>query len=64
MKMLKSIYQDGMGNLWEFERCSIPKNKGTYNYWIAECKGQNKCIKGDLKRDLIKTIKDGIKVQK
>jgi hypothetical protein len=58
MKMLKSIYQDSKGNLWEFEKCSIPKYKGTYKYWIAECKEQDKSLKGDLKRDLIKKIKE------
>jgi hypothetical protein len=62
MKMLKSIYQDSKGNIWEFERCSIPKIKGTYMYWVAECKEQNISIKADLKRDLIKKILHGNKI--
>lgn len=58
MKLLKSLYQDNNGNVWEIEKQSLPKKKGQYNYWVAESKSLNKSIRANLKREIIKQIKN------
>lgn len=57
MKLLKSLYQDADGNVWEVQKESLPKKKGEYTYWIAECQSLNKTLRESLKRDIIKKIK-------
>jgi hypothetical protein len=58
MQIIKSIYQDSNGNIWEIKRESLPKKKGEYVYWLAECKEKNICFRKNLKRDIIKEIKN------
>lgn len=57
MKLLKSLYSDALGNVWEIQKESLPKKKGQFNFWTAECKSLNKSYRANLKRDLIKQIK-------
>lgn len=58
MKLLKSIYEDSYGCIWEVTKFSLPKKKGYYNYWIAECKSLNIVHRGNKKKDLIKAIEE------
>lgn len=57
MKLLKSVYTDNQGNVWEIQKQSLPKKKGQYNYWIAECHTKNLAYTEKLKRDIIKILK-------
>lgn len=57
MKLLKSLYSDSNGNVWEIQKESLPKKKGQFNFWVAECLSINKSIRANLKRDLINQIK-------
>ena len=59
MKLLKSLYLDSKGNVWEVQKESLPKKKGYFVYWIAECKSTNKSLRSSLKRDLKKQIETG-----
>jgi hypothetical protein len=56
--IIKSIYQDTEKNIWEIKRESLPKKKGQYVYWLAECKEKNICFRKNLKKDIIKEIKN------
>jgi|688.fasta_scaffold82978_6 hypothetical protein len=56
--IIKSIYQDTEKNIWEIKRESLPKKKGQYVYWLAECKEKNISFRKNLKRDIIKEIKN------
>lgn len=58
MKLTKSVYQDDAGNIWELSQQSLPKKKGTYLFWIGECKSINVELKEDRKYLLIKKIKE------
>jgi len=62
MRLIKSLYSDDFGNVWEIEKQSLPKKKGSYNFYLAECKSLNKCFRSNLKRDIINQIKT-IKIQ-
>lgn len=57
MKLLKSLYSDSNGNVWEIQKESLPKKKGQFNFWVAECFSLNKSIRANLKRDLMNQIK-------
>ncbi|HLO91580.1 MAG TPA: hypothetical protein VK172_10495 [Lentimicrobium sp.] len=58
MKLTKSIYKDSKGNEWVFEKMSLPKKKGSYNYWIAECMSLNKAFRHEKKSELKKIIEN------
>jgi hypothetical protein len=58
MKIIKSVYQDSEKNIWEIKRESLPKKKGQYVYWLGECSEKNICFRKNLKRDIIKEIKN------
>lgn len=58
MKLIKTLYKDSQGNIWEIERMSLPKKKGVYAYYLAECQTLNLSLKENLKRELIKKIKN------
>lgn len=59
MNIIKSIYQDANGNLWEIEKMSLNNlcKRGEYVYWQGECSTLNKTVRGKLKRDVINQIK-------
>ena len=57
IKVVKYTYQDSKGNLWEVEKVSLPKKKGNYNFYLAECKSLGCSFREPLKRDIIKRIK-------
>lgn len=52
------MYKDDLGNIWELEKMSLPKKKGTYDFWYGECSSLNISFRENLKRDLIKKIKN------
>ena len=56
MKLIRTIYTDLNGNVWEVQQEKLPKKKGVYTYWVAECKELNKCLRADLKRKIIALI--------
>ncbi|MFY8161987.1 MAG: hypothetical protein ACOVNU_11705 [Candidatus Kapaibacteriota bacterium] len=57
MKHIKSIYCDSKGNEWVVQKESLPKIKGTYTYWIADCNALSKSFRADLKNQVIEQIK-------
>ena len=57
MKIIKSIYQDLNGNIWEVKRESLPKVRGEFVFWIAECTKKNISIRANLKKNIIIEIK-------
>ena len=57
MKKIKSIYCDSKGNEWIVQQESLPKRKGTYTYWIADCNALPKSFRADLKNQVIEQIK-------
>ncbi len=60
MRVVKSIYEDSKGKLWEVEKVSLPKlnkKKGNQSFYTAECKELNKSYRETLKREIIKKIK-------
>lgn len=57
MKHIKSIYCDKKGNEWVVQQESLPKIKGSYTYWIADCNSLNKSFRADLKKQVIDQIK-------
>lgn len=66
MQLLKSIYKDAAGNVWEIQYhtlASVNKKRGMYKFWTAECKSLDKDLRADLKRELIKKIKELIQNQ-
>lgn len=58
MQFIKSTYKDLNGNIWEVKRESLPKKKGQFVFWTAECTEQNISFRSKLKRDVIKEIKN------
>jgi hypothetical protein len=60
MKLLKSIYIDSKDNVWIIQKESLPKRKGTYNYWIGECISLNIAYKESKKKDLKTLIENRI----
>ena len=56
MKLIKQIYQDKKGNIWEIEKCSLPKKRGYYTFWSADCITLNKSFRDNLKGNLLKQI--------
>lgn len=58
MKLSRSIYVDSHNNEWVVQKHSLPKKKGEYVYWIADCVDLCKSIKADKKRDIISKIKN------
>ena len=59
MQLVKQLYNDDNGNLWEIEKCSLPKKRGTFNFWVAECKALSKNYRENTKKDVIAKIKLG-----
>ena len=57
MKNIKTIYSDSKGNEWVVQKESLPKTKGTYTYWIADCYALSKSFRADLKKQVIEQIK-------
>lgn len=57
MVLKRTVYADASGNEWEIEKSALPKRRGMYIYWIAECKKLSKCFRSDKKKDLIFQIK-------
>lgn len=64
MKLLKSVYEDSYGTIWEISKETLPKKKGVYTYWIAECKLFDAVLRGNKKKDLIKMIEEGYQLPK
>ena len=59
MQLVKQFYKDDAGNLWEIEKCSLPKKRGTFNFWVAECKALKRNYREDNKKSVIAKIKLG-----
>ena len=57
MKLIKGIYIDNKGNEWVIEQCSLPKKKGSYKFYVAECNAISKSFRADLKGQVIEQIK-------
>jgi hypothetical protein len=57
MVLKRTVYADASGNEWEIEKNALPKLRGMYVYWIAECKKLSKSFRSDKKKDLIFQIK-------
>lgn len=58
MKLLKSVYQDALGNIWEIERFELPNKRGTLvTSWVAECEALKLAYRGKNKKDCINQIK-------
>lgn len=57
MVLKRTVYADASGNEWEIEKSAVPKLRGMYVYWIAECKKLSKSFRSDKKKDLIFQIK-------
>lgn len=58
MKLVKTIYRDNQSNEWIIQKESLPKKRGSYVYWIAECNVLNKCYREMKKKDLKKSIEN------
>ena len=58
MKLIKQFYQDDNGNIWEIESCSLPKKRGEYKFWTAECKSLSRHYREDNKKRLMIKIKN------
>jgi hypothetical protein len=57
MVLKRTVYADASGNEWEIEKSAVPKLRGMYVYWVAECKKLSKSFRSDKKKDLIFQIK-------
>jgi hypothetical protein len=57
MVLKRTVYADASGNEWEIEKSALPKRRGMYIYWIAECKKLSKSFRSEKKKDLIFQIK-------
>lgn len=58
MKILKSIYQDSLNNIWEIERYDLPNKRGTLiTSWIAECEAIKLAFHEKTKKECINQIK-------
>jgi hypothetical protein len=56
MEIIKSIYRDSNGDIWEIKRGTLPKTRGEFVFWIGECPKKNIELRGNLKRDVIEAI--------
>jgi hypothetical protein len=58
MKVVSVVYEDSNGNIWDVEKVSLPKKKGVYSFYTAYCRDLHISFRENLKRDLIKKIKN------
>ena len=56
MKLLRTIYIDKAGNEWVIQRNTLPKKKGVYVFWTAECAKLNLEYKENTKKELKKHL--------
>lgn len=49
---------DSQANEWVLTPCSLPKKRGEYKYWLADCYKLDKTFKADTKKELIKRISE------
>lgn len=57
-KKEKNTFIDARGMKWIIQKESIEKKRGEYRYWMADSIDGKVGYKGDLKRDVIKQIKN------
>lgn len=56
LKIVKHIYKDANGNVWEIEKVTTPKKKGVYTCWIGDCVALNVSFKRDTKKQVREQI--------
>lgn len=64
VELSKQIYLDPLGNEWVLEKVCLPKRKGEYSFWIAECEELRKSFRENLKRSVLKQITEFAKTKK
>lgn len=64
MNIIASIYRDANGDVWEISRQTLPKKKGEYIFWVAECPKKNISLRGNLKKEVLNRIQETIKKHK
>ncbi len=58
MKLLKSVYVDDDGNIWQIKKVALTKKRGTYYIWDAECDTLNIGLYANKKKELLTKIKN------
>lgn len=58
MTLIKTVYRDQYGNEWTVQFETLPKKRGEYKYWTAEC--LNKHFRGVSKTSLFNQIKEDV----
>lgn len=59
MKLIRTVYSDQYNNEWSVEFHELPKRRGTWKFWTAEC--NNLEFRGDSKTELFRQIADTVK---
>ena len=62
MESKKHYHKDKCGVIWEIYLEQIPKNKGSYRYWIGETLDKKIAVKGDSMKG-VKEIIDGLNME-
>lgn len=61
MKLLKSVYVDDDGNIWQIKKVALTKltkKRGTYYIWDAECDTLKLGLYANKKKELLTKIKN------
>ena len=59
MKLLKSVYSDDCGNIWQIKKVPLHNKRGTIYYqWDAECEHLKIGLYASKKKELLTKIKN------